>query len=136
MISHDLARALAASGLRWTPNSGDFFCIPGGDLETETFVVSELTIEPREYPTGTILAFNGTTEWALDSVAAQDTLWLPREDQLREALGASFRALRHDGEVWFVDHLASDGAALVSLGASAAEAYGTALLDLLGSINR
>jgi hypothetical protein len=51
-----------------------------------------MTIEPRSYPTGVILAFNGTTEWALDSVAQADALWLPREDQLRELRGA-FRRL-------------------------------------------
>lgn len=136
MISHDLAGALAAAGLRWTPTSGDVFCIPGGELDGETFVVSELTIEARSYPTGTILAFNGTTEWALDSVAAEDTIWLPREDQLRELLGSSFRTLRHDGAAWFVDHVDPGGGHLVSEGPTAAEAYGLALLGLLGAVVR
>ena len=91
MIPLDLAEALQLAGVRWTPRSGDQFAIPKPGLEDQVFTVSELTIEPREYPTGTILAFNGTTEWALDSVAQDEALWLPREDQLRELLGATFR---------------------------------------------
>ena len=34
-----------------------------------------MTIEAHHYPTGTELGFNGTTEWALDSVSADDSLW-------------------------------------------------------------
>ncbi|MFC5272404.1 hypothetical protein [Brachybacterium sacelli] len=30
--------------------------------------------------------FNGTTEWALDSVEQHEAIWIPREDQLRTAL--------------------------------------------------
>ena len=37
--------------------------------------------------------FNGTVEWALDSVASDDVVWLPREDQLRELLAGYFLSL-------------------------------------------
>jgi hypothetical protein len=37
--------------------------------------------------------FNGTTEWALDSIPQDEVVWLPREDQLRTMLGTSFTAL-------------------------------------------
>ena len=57
------------------------------------FTVSDMTIEAHRYPTGTVLGFNGTTEWALDSVAIDDALWLPREDQLRDLLRGTFRQL-------------------------------------------
>jgi len=56
-------------------------------------VEAKYAIEPRQYATGAILAFNGTTEWALDAVAQTDALWLPREDQLRELLRGAFRRL-------------------------------------------
>jgi hypothetical protein len=70
------------------PASGDRFQLDEPEFEADVFTVSEMTIEPRSYATGAILAFNGTTEWALDSVAQADALWLPREDQLRELLRA------------------------------------------------
>jgi hypothetical protein len=94
MISTENALALRDAGLVWHPSSGDRFQLDEPEFEADVFTVSEMTIEPRRYPTGTILAFNGTTEWALDSVALEDALWLPREDQLRELLRGSFRALR------------------------------------------
>ena len=93
MISTDLAAALREAGLAWHPASGDRFQLDEPEFDADVFTVSEMTIEPRRYPTGTILAFNGTTEWALDSVALDDALWLPREDQLRELLRGAFRSL-------------------------------------------
>src|SRR3954466_14229607 len=63
---------------------------------SEVFTVSDMTIEAHTYPTGTVLGFNGTTEWALDSVAIEDALWFPREDQLREALKGTFQKLERD----------------------------------------
>jgi hypothetical protein len=94
MISTDLALDLRSSGLVWHPRSGDRFQLNEPEFDADVFTVSEMTIEPRDYPTGKILAFNGTTEWALDSVALEDALWLPREDQLRELLRGAFRSLQ------------------------------------------
>lgn len=94
MISHDLARALALSGLTWHPAAGDRFSIQAEELEDVVFTVSDVTIEVHTYPDETILRFNGTTEWALDSVSIDQTLWLPSEAQLRTLLGGTFRTLR------------------------------------------
>lgn len=96
MISQPRAEALRDAGLRWTPAPGDRFAIPKPGLAGQVFTLSEMTIEAREYPTGTVLGFNGTTEWALDSVAKEEALWLPREDQLRELLGRAFASLRRE----------------------------------------
>ncbi|WP_423920301.1 pilus assembly protein CpaE [Frigoribacterium sp. 2-23] len=94
MIDVALARRLRESGLRWKPAAGDRFVIERGDFDSvDVFTVSDMTVEAHEYPTGTVLGFNGTTEWALDSVEADDALWLPRENQLRDLLGRSFRSL-------------------------------------------
>jgi hypothetical protein len=93
MITADLARSLALAGLRWHPVPGDRFTIEAEDLDQVVYTVSELIVEVHEYPTGTILGFNGTTEWALDSVDMDQTLWLPSEEQLRTLLGATFRSL-------------------------------------------
>lgn len=135
MISEHLAVALRDAGLRWNPEAGDRFVIPGRDLDGELFTLSEMTIEAREYPTGTILGFNGTTEWALDSVAQEDTLWMPREDQLRGLLGAAFLALSvvRDGDevAHVVTTRSASGAEIAHRAADAADAYGLALLGLI-----
>jgi hypothetical protein len=94
VLSLDLARALRDAGLRWRPQPGDTFAIPDHDLDEEVFVLSEMVIETVDPPDGPpILAFNGTTEWALDSLEAHEAVWLPREDQLRALLGSSFEGL-------------------------------------------
>ena len=93
MISVELAERLALAGLRWHPAPGDRFVIPQPALVGQVFTLSEMTIEAHHHPSGTVLGFNGTTEWALDSVAKDDALWLPREDQLRDLLGGTFVSL-------------------------------------------
>lgn len=93
MITVELARSLRDAGLRWHPETGDRFVIDKPGIDDDVYTVSEMTVERHDSPTGTILGFNGTTEWALDSVTATESLWLPREDQLRELLGPSFIGL-------------------------------------------
>ncbi len=131
MISTHLARALCDAGLRWEPAAGDRFVIPQPELEGEIFTLSEMTIEAHHYPTGTILGFNGTTEWALDAVAQEDALWLPREDQLRDLLGAAFVSLTRDGDAWVVTTREPGADPVEFRSASAADAYGDALLALV-----
>jgi len=98
MITRELAAALRDAGLVWHPAEGDRFQLDLPDeveleAEADVFTVSEMTIEARHTPSGTDLAFNGTTEWALDAVTLAEALLLPREDQLRELLRGTFRAL-------------------------------------------
>jgi len=93
VITVELAKDLRAAGLRWNPETGDRFVIDKPGVDDDVYTVSEMTVERHDHPSGTILGFNGTTEWALDSVTAAESLWLPREDQLRELLGPSFVGL-------------------------------------------
>ena len=93
MISTELARALRDSGLQWHPKPGDVFRIDRVEADDETYILSDMTVEAHDFGTGTVLGFNGTTEWALDSVALDDTLWLPHEHQLREFLADTFVSL-------------------------------------------
>ena len=67
--------------------------IPDRDLDESVFVISDMTIEAQDVPGGSLIKFNGTTEWALDSISQDQVLWLPRENQLRELLGARFDRL-------------------------------------------
>ena len=107
MLRIDLARRLRVSGQPWVPTRGDRFVVPDRDMDDEVFVVSDVTVEVEELPTGRVFRFNGTTEWALDSLTAAQVLWLPREDQLRELLGDRFRRLERVGDAWAV--VATDG---------------------------
>ncbi|MCS5722644.1 pilus assembly protein CpaE [Herbiconiux sp. CPCC 203407] len=146
MIAVELARALRTAGLRWHPRSGDAFVIETVERASESgaagevFTVSEMTAEVHEFPSGTLIGFNGTTEWALDSVDLTDTLWLPREDQLREILREGFRSLTAEqlpgepGE----DHVTLYVVTALIRGRprrfeaeSAVDAYAEAVLDLI-----
>lgn len=130
MISTELALALRDAGLVWRPRSGDRFQLDEPEFEADVFTVSEMTIEPREYSTGRILSFNGTTEWALDSVALEDALWLPHEAQLRELLQRSFRALRRLADTHEVE-IELAGETLTFEHPEPADAYALALVEVL-----
>jgi hypothetical protein len=130
MISTELATRLRDAGVVWKPADGDRFRIDAPDLNADVFTVSTMTIEAHHYPSGTILGFNGTTEWALDSVSIEDTLWLPREDQLRDLLGGTFLGLRHDDGTYVVD-VDLLGERRTYSAAEPADAYGEALLALV-----
>ena len=134
MISVESARVLREAGLRWHPASGESFRIERPDFESDVFTVSEMTIEAHEFDTGTILGFNGTTEWALDSLALEHALWLPREDQLRELLQGSFRSLRRLEDAGYRVELELAGEKVGFEAADAADAYGAALLSLLARL--
>jgi len=131
MISDELARALRAAGLVWHPESGDRFRLEAELLTDMVFTLSDMTIEAYTFETGTVLGFNGTTEWALDSVALEDALWLPREDQLRALLGGTFRSLSLVDGGFRVDVVRPDGTPASHTAASASDAYAFAVLELM-----
>ena len=93
MISHDLAQRLHDAGVTWSPRNGDTFWVPDRELDDMVFTVSDMVVEVRDQPHGRVLAFNGTTEWALDDVEEREAVWLPRLDQLLELLGPGFVSL-------------------------------------------
>lgn len=134
MISDDLARALRDAGVRWEPSSGDRFRILKQALTEEIFTVSDMVIEEHRHESGNFFGFNGTTEWALDSVPSSDTLWLPREDQLRALLGSAFRSLaRAEGEVTFtVTAQVAGHEPIQGVAIDPADAYALAVLALVG----
>jgi hypothetical protein len=132
MISADHARALRDAGVAWVPSPGDAFRIDSPEFDGDTFTVSDMTIEPHEFDTGTILGFNGTTEWALDSVALEDALWLPREDQLRELLGVAFRSLKRVDDGYRMDAVIN-GSLAYFYDTDPADAYAQALLAMVAT---
>jgi hypothetical protein len=130
VIPLDLARRLKAAGLAWKPATGDHFAIPDRDLDDQVFVLSNMTIEVQEMPDGPVIGFNGTTEWALDDVAKDEAIWLPREGQLRTLLGGTFRALVREGDHYRVEIQILDEWLTLSAD-SPEEGYALALLRLL-----
>jgi hypothetical protein len=130
VLSVTIARRLRDAGLSWTPQRGDRFLVADRDMDDEVFVLSDMTIEVHRYPGGPVIGFNGTTEWALDSVDQQDALWIPAEHQLRELLGAAFvRLEKYDDAHRVVFSLAGVEKSVVA--PSVADAYGLALLDAM-----
>ena len=133
MITVDLARKLRDAGLKWTPGSGDRFVIADRDMDGDVFVLSDMTVEVHDLPSGKVIGFNGTVEWALDSVDSSEAIWLPRESQLRERLAGTFRALERTDDGWRL-HTDRNGVHDTVEDCDAEQTYGLALLHLLESL--
>jgi hypothetical protein len=134
LLGVNMAQQLKDAGLSWKPALGDRFAIPDRDLDDELFVLSNMTIQVYNLPEGRVIGFNGTTEWALDDVEIEEAIWLPREDQLRELLGGTFRSLRRIETGYQVDTYLF-GATRSFVAGTPEEAYAAALLDLLNAAN-
>ncbi|MBY5160980.1 pilus assembly protein CpaE [Salsipaludibacter albus] len=128
MISLHLARWLRDAGLAWEPAPGDEFLVPDHGMDDRVFVIAEMVVQVRHLPTGTIIALNGTTEWALDSLMLSETLWMPREDQLREVLGDAFLSLERRAEDWAVRVRLSDGTTTGVVASTPVDAWAKAVL--------
>lgn len=130
MISADLARRLHDEGLIWSPMAGDRFVVDRPTMEHDVFHLADMTVDVHEMVGGSVIGFNGVAEWALDSVGLEETLWLPREDQLRAVLGHDFVGLGVQDEGYAVVALV-DGESRTFAHRDAEEAYGLATLDVL-----
>lgn len=126
MITLEQARRLRKAGVLWVPGAGDRFVVPDRDMDDDVFVVSDMTVEVHDYPGGKVIGFNGTTEWALDSIEQREVIWLPREEQLRALLGDRFVRLEAVPAGYAVRTTTGEFVA-----ADAEQAYAEAVLDLL-----
>jgi hypothetical protein len=108
VLTVKLARDLLAAGVLWQPQAGDRFIIDAELLTEEVFWIADLTVEVHQYGSQSLLGFNGTTEWALDSVTLDQALWLPREDQLRELLGDRLLWVTRTQDGWEVRYRHGD----------------------------
>ncbi|WP_232549353.1 pilus assembly protein CpaE [Propioniciclava soli] len=128
-LAHRLDAARRVRGEAWTPTAGDRFVIPGKEID-DVFVVADMTIEVEELSSGAVVKFNGTTEWALDSLPADEVLWLPREPQLRAMLAERFVRLERlpgaDGAASGYAVLLTDGSRHVDVDPE--DAYARAVL--------
>ena len=133
MLTIELARRLTDAGLVWQPTSGDRFVVPVQGMEQDVFVISEITVDVHHFATGDVIGFNGTTEWALDSVEQDKVVWLPREDQLRDMLGEAFVSLETLEGGYAVSVLGRAGAVERHADIDAERAYARAVLARLES---
>ena len=128
MISRDLAQRLEQAGVAWTPTAGDRFFIPA-QMDDDVFTISDMVVEVHEVPGGRHFDFNGTTEWALDTIAQSDVVWLPREEQLRTLLGTAFISM-HATPGGFIVVIESAGSEERHIDIDAECAYARAVLSI------
>ena len=130
VISRELATELARL-LTWTPKNGDQFFIPRPEIAESVFTLSDMVVELVTQFNETRFHFNGTVEWALDSVESDAVVWLPREDQLRELLGPWFLSLDAASGGFVVTVSGPGRAHHTPAESDAADAYGRAAIYVL-----
>jgi hypothetical protein len=130
VISRDLASRLAPV-LDWAPVAGDQFYIPRPEISESVFTISDMVVELIVRNGESRFHFNGTVEWALDSVESEAVVWMPREEQLRTLLGDAFLSLDRLGEGYVVSGAGPEGAFHTEARADACDAYAEALLVVL-----
>jgi hypothetical protein len=137
MISLATARKLKDAGLAWDPALFDFFAIPDRWMDEKVFVISDMLVMVEMLQDMQVVSFQGASEWALDSLVTDETVWLPSEAQLRQALEA---ALLETGrpEVQLTSGLSGcrctisfNGQVFSFEAADASEVYAAALLHIL-----
>lgn len=138
MIPIPLAQQLKAAGLVWRTNNYDFFAIPERGLDDRVFVLADMMAYTELVQGWPVVAFHGTAEWALDYILTSEVVWMPTEEQLRDALETQLRdagippALALTREPDGYRCALDPSAAPTPFDApTAAEAYGLALLHLL-----
>lgn len=131
MLDIPLAQQLQAAGLVWEPAAGDRFVLPIESMADEVFILSNVIADVHQFEGGNVIGFNGTTEWALDSVDQNEVVWLPREDQLRDLLGPAFVQLEQVTGGYAVTATARGGIEQRYVDIDAERAYARAVLARL-----
>ena len=131
MISRALAAQLAPL-LSWTPANGDRFYIPRPEIAESDFLIADMVVELITRNGRSAFHFNGTVEWALDSVESDGVVWLPREDQLRELISGYFLSLDSSAGGYVVTVSGPGRAHHTDPEPDPADAYARAALYVLG----
>ena len=132
MISRELATRLAPY-VSWKPANGDMFFIPRPEIADSVFIISDMVVELVQSGGESRFHFNGTVEWALDSVESDGVVWLPKENQLRELLGEYFLSLDSSAGGFVVTVSGPSKAYHTEAEPDAADAYARAALYGLGA---
>ncbi|KAB8144543.1 pilus assembly protein CpaE [Chloroflexia bacterium SDU3-3] len=86
MISIALARQLRDAGLVWKPAPLDLFALPDRQMDSDIFVISDQAAFLQLYNGYPVVAFHGSSEWALDYVLLTEVVWMPSEGQIRQQI--------------------------------------------------
>jgi hypothetical protein len=109
------------------------FYIPKPEIADAVFTVSDMVVELITQRGESRFHFNGTVEWALDSVESDGVVWLPRENQLRELLGEHFLSLDSSAGGYVVTVSGPGRAFHTDPEPDAADAYARAALYVLSA---
>lgn len=137
MISLSLSRRLKHAGLEWAPALHDFFAVPDRGMDNRVFVIGDMLANIERLLGSQVVAFQGSSEWALDYLVTTEAIWIPTEAQLRQMLqerlaGEAQPAVRLSSSP--VSHrceIAFQGERMSFDAGDGAEAYGQALLYVL-----
>jgi hypothetical protein len=139
MIDLETAKKLKAAGLPWRPGLFDFFALPDRQMDDKLFVVSDMLVTVEMLHGRQVVSFQGASEWALDSLVTTEAVWMPNEEQVRQALesalietgrpelrltsglGGCTCEINHQGKIYKFE------------GRTGSDAYSAALLFLLNS---
>lgn len=136
MIPLALAKQLKEAGLVWQTAVNDFFAIPDRGMDDKVFVISDVMVTMELVQGWPALTFHGTAEWAADHLLTHEAIWLPTEEQLREAVDRLLPEHEPDFSLTrLVDgyhcEIVQGGRPLRFSANSAGEAYALALLHVL-----
>jgi len=137
MISLELARKLKAAGLVWQATTNDFFAIPDRDMDDRLFVLSDIQAQLDIFRGWPVVTFHGTAEWALDYILTSEVVWMPREEQLREAILSHFansELCLTFKENHYACSISWEGESKQFIASSAADAYGKVLLQIFENL--
>ena len=139
MISLDKALELKNAGLNWKPALNDFFAIPDRDMDEKIFVISDMLVTIDFLQGIQVVSFQGASEWALDSLVTDETVWLPSDEQLLHAIEAAmlergaYSILLRSTLKGYECEIRYEGGKKLIEGKQVSSIYADALLYLLGT---
>ncbi len=145
MIPLALAVELKQAGLVWRTSTHDFFAVPDRGLDDRVFVLADMVAYTELVQGWPAVAFQGTAEWALDYIFTDEIVWMPTEEQLRDALQDNLHGhsgttptllLSYEAGDGYHCHIGFRGQTLTFDAPTAGEAYAHALLHVLAQRNR
>ena len=139
MISLKQAQQLKKAGLIWQTKINDFFGLPDRDMDDRIFVLADMQTQTDLFKGWPVITFHGASEWALDYILTTEAVWLPTEDQLRQAIfelltkEEAMTVKLHQTQQNTICSVSTPFDTFDFQGKTGSEAYGKALLHFLAN---